>query len=390
MQTGDGLLARLPQTGALAPAAFAAICRAAARHGNGLVEVTARGSLQVRGLTPLSVRAFAEACAGAGIVGTGGPVVIASPLGGRDASAVVDSADLVVAIRDAVTRYAGKVAPKVSIIVDDGGALHLDALCADIRLRALPDGRYALGMAGDSVSACALGAVRAGDALAATVALLDAIATLGRDARARDLADARGVVAALAEAAPPVQARPPARFVGRHFLAHGRAAVGIGLAFGQSEAKVLETLAAAAMDMGATGIAPAPERTLLALELPDGDAFARLAARLGFITRADDPRRAIIACAGAPACAAALIPTRAMAAEVARVAAPLLAGGGSVHVSGCAKGCASRAPAALTLVGTAAGAAIIRDGRVGDAPAMIVPVRELVGRVAALSVPEPA
>ena len=51
MQTGDGLLVRLLPTGTIPLAAFAALCHAARAHGNGVIEVTSRGSIQVRGLS---------------------------------------------------------------------------------------------------------------------------------------------------------------------------------------------------------------------------------------------------------------------------------------------------------------------------------------------------
>ncbi len=50
MSTGDGLLVRLVPTDEMALDAFIALCAAARMHGNGTMEVTARGSLQVRGI----------------------------------------------------------------------------------------------------------------------------------------------------------------------------------------------------------------------------------------------------------------------------------------------------------------------------------------------------
>ena len=52
MPTGDGLLVRFMPAEDIALEAFVALCAAARAHGNGTVEVTARGSLQIRGLTP--------------------------------------------------------------------------------------------------------------------------------------------------------------------------------------------------------------------------------------------------------------------------------------------------------------------------------------------------
>ena len=59
MPTGDGLLARLTPVGSIALDAFAGLCAAARAHGNGIVEVTSRGSIQVRGLRPETAPLFA-------------------------------------------------------------------------------------------------------------------------------------------------------------------------------------------------------------------------------------------------------------------------------------------------------------------------------------------
>src|SRR5262249_47117795 len=63
METGDGLLVRFAPEDAIAPDEFIALCAAARAHGNGTIEITARGSLQVRGLTPRSAPLFARAVA---------------------------------------------------------------------------------------------------------------------------------------------------------------------------------------------------------------------------------------------------------------------------------------------------------------------------------------
>lgn len=55
MSTGDGLLVRLnPTASGLSPKTLMGLCESALRHGNGIVEITARGSFQIRGLTPTS------------------------------------------------------------------------------------------------------------------------------------------------------------------------------------------------------------------------------------------------------------------------------------------------------------------------------------------------
>ena len=62
MRTGDGFLARLPPLArALKPEQLGAIAAAAQAHGNGLVEISKRGNLQLRGLaSPDTTRLAAD------------------------------------------------------------------------------------------------------------------------------------------------------------------------------------------------------------------------------------------------------------------------------------------------------------------------------------------
>ncbi|MGO4831415.1 precorrin-3B synthase, partial [Rhizobiaceae sp. 2RAB30] len=91
METGDGLLARLnPISGGITPPTLAAIAEAAARFGNGQIEVTARGSLQIRGLTQITAPQFAEAIDRLDInVRTGVPVETGA-LAGLDPAEIAD------------------------------------------------------------------------------------------------------------------------------------------------------------------------------------------------------------------------------------------------------------------------------------------------------------
>jgi precorrin-3B synthase len=139
-------------------------------------------------------------------------------------------------------------------------------------------------------------------------------------------------------------------------------------------------LAAIASRNGARWARPAPDRALLLGPLSEANATAtsREAQDLGFIVEARDPRRRIVACPGAPACAQGLIAARALAADIARDVP--LPGGHRValHVSGCAKGCAHPSPAPLTIVGTEHGCGIIANGTARDAPARFIEPRELI------------
>ena len=337
MASGDGLLARLV-VAELKPAQLAGLARAAGAFGNGLIEVTARGSLQLRGLTPASAPRLAEALGAFGIETPEGPPVVTGPLAGLDPAELADPRPLAAALRG----YPGRLAPKVSVVVDGGGGLPLDGLAADLRLRATA--------AGWTVWAdrAPLGTFDEGGAVAAGRTLLDRLARSGGRARELDLAQ-------VAAPAGPVPC-PVGRFALRRGVARGVAA-----AFGQTDAAALAALAEAAA--GASAVRPAPGRALVFAGLDEAaDARLLAAARaLGFVTEAGDPRLRVVACAGAPACGAALLPARAIAARLADrgLAAP---DGGTLHVSGCAKRCAQPAGPAITLLGAPEGAVVTGEG----------------------------
>src|SRR6202030_3109339 len=172
--------------------------------------------------------------------------------------------------------------------------------------------------------------------------------------------------------------------VGSHPLRDGTFAYGVGLAFGHADVTSLQRLTESAEAAGASGMRASPGRLLMIVGLTRQRAvsFAAAAEALGFIVRSDDPRRHVVACAGAPICASANIAARAIAPLVAAAAAPHLDGSFKIHISGCAKGCAHPAPAALTIVGTSSGCALIANGSTRDAPFKIVTTNELPAAVA--------
>lgn len=368
METGDGLLTRIVPSGPIPIDALAALCAAARTHGNGLMEVSARGSLQVRGLTPVSAPLFAASVAALDIGLADGVPVLASPLP-HDPVALLDAQALAADLREAIGAPDFKLAPKVSVIVDGGGQLSLDALRADIRLHAIlhrgaPGLHVSLG--GDAATATPLGLAAPQDAAALVSDLLGVIAAHGPEARAAVVLAQAGLgpflsaARARIEPAPSLEGPRRAETIGLHRHNDGRCALGVALPFGQAQALDLIALLRIARANGATWAATAPQRTLLLGPVGEMTTFAlgTAADTLGFIVDARDARRRVVACAGAPACASGLIPARTLAAEI---AAHLPQGGMAVHVSGCAKGCAHPKPAPLTIVGTAQGCGVIRN-----------------------------
>ncbi len=393
MPTGDGLLVRLRPIGTVPLDAFAQLCAAARRHGNGVIEITSRGSIQVRGLSAASAPRFAAGIAALNIAVADGVPIICNPLAGLAADEFFGTAALAEELRHALAQasLAQKLSAKISVVIDGGGSLNLATVPADIRLSAEKTGgdiALRVGVGGDNASAADLGLIGPAHGVEVAMRLLEFMARRGRKQRARDIVVAEGI----GEFCKPVSdllvsVRPGASDerqvspLGLHPLRDGSLAAGVGLAFGHADARQLETLTDTASAAGASGFRTAPGRALLALGLAPNTAaaFVSAAEQLGFIVRADDPRRSIVACAGAPVCASAYIASRELAPRLAgRVAF-------TVHISGCAKGCAQAAPAALTVVGTPEGCALIANGSVRDAPFAVVTSDDLPAAIANLA-----
>jgi precorrin-3B synthase len=373
MQTGDGLLARIIPQEPLPIDTLYALCAAAEDCGNGIIEVTQRGSLQVRGLSEGSAPEFAHRIDSLEIASENGPPLLTSPLLGMDPDEQFDVTEFVSSLRQRLTeRQSLKfLGPKVSVLIDGGGALHLDAIAADIRLVASAGARFLLGIAGDASAADQLGYVTVGNAVEAVQQLLEHIAELGPAARARDLVSRDIGVRALDPITLDAGARPPAEPLSQHRLVNGTLARGFALPFGHTTANALKRFALSAAEHGATSIRPAPGRALLAIGLSQAgvDTLCKEAKEQGFVVDVNDPRRHVVACAGAPACAAAKLTTRQLAPDVACAARSLVGTSKLVHLSGCTKGCAHPGPAALTIVGPDR---VVLNGRAADTPYAVI------------------
>lgn len=382
MVTGDGLLARLVAAGPIPLDAFLGLCAAAGAHGNGIMEISARGSLQIRGLNAVSAPLFAEAVAGLDIDICDSVPVLCDPLP-EDPAALIDTQPIAAELRRAIAEAVLPLAPKVSVIVDGAGRIDLDAVPADIRLRATATSegpRFHVALAGDASIATAVGIIAPEEAVDAVLALLSAIAAKGIEARAADLLRAHGAVQSRS-ASVPVTPQPRAEPIGVHSLKDGACALGLGLAFGHVHADALARLVQFGHSSGARWVRPAPGRALLLGPLGEASAtaIARDAMELGFIVQARDQRRRIVACPGAPACTSGLIAARALAAEIARDMTLPGEQGIALHVSGCAKGCAHPAPAPLVIVGTEQGCGIVANDTARGTPTHYLDPSELIG-----------
>jgi precorrin-3B synthase len=165
--------------------------------------------------------------------------------------------------------------------------------------------------------------------------------------------------------------------IGVHSLRSGDVAIGVAPPFGHSEAETLQSLIEIAAHVQVSGLRTAPKRALLLVGVAQNAVHdVVVAARaMGFIVDADDPRRRVIACTGAPRCSSGQIPARALAPAIAQAVSASDAPG-VIHISGCIKGCAHPAAAPMTIVGRNGACEIYRgDQRVDTVTVDALPER---------------
>jgi precorrin-3B synthase len=192
-----------------------------------------------------------------------------------------------------------------------------------------------------------------------------------RERVARSGAAAVFAAAGLAPFAPPAPLRRRVSlrdFLGVHAFG---ASYGVGAApsLGRMTAESLRMLSQQARRCSAGDIRLTPWRAFIVAGLDRAAAENLVLAltRQGFILDPVDPRLAVVACSGAPACANAARPVQAEALEFASSIVP---GHGIVlHVSGCEKGCAHAKAAPFTLIARKEGYALVVNGKASDKPA---------------------
>ncbi|CCM78561.1 precorrin-3B synthase [Rhizobium mesoamericanum] len=371
MQTGDGLLARLrPPGGILSIQQFTRLAEAAQRHGNGIVEITARGSLQIRGLRTETVQPLAADLDAAGISVPPGPIIELSPLYGIAPDEIGNPAEIEALLRDklAAAFLSPLLAPKLSILIDGGGTYGLAAVTGDIRVTAVSAGIWRVAISGDEQTALPLLTGSPDAAVQAVGDLLHLLMSCGRHKRCRDIE--RGALLAAFPFMEGVLARAPERKdpeAGTLALPDGSSVLGLSPRFGQIHAGELISFLGSAGVLGATQVRPGPGRIffLTGLDCRSAETLAEMASKYGLSVNRSDPEMSIAACAGAGACASGRFQTKARAEKLAAIAVELLDGSMVVHVSGCAKGCA-HPRSALSIVGADDGYNLMLDGVASD------------------------
>jgi precorrin-3B synthase len=331
MPSGDGLLARVrPWVGAFTLEQMSGLAEIAERLGNGHLDLTRRANLQIRGLREEAMPELHRALDRLGLLDPDAQTeaarnVMVGPLAAPDVRALAASLSHAVAS----DRWFAALPAKFGWLVDGGGPLSIVGELADIALCVTGQG-VALRVDGQW-----LGVVPADHAVSTALAAAKA-----------------SVVGGTLAALPKLESLPAS---GRRLLGAVGTVFGVAAPFGRLEARQLQDLIALAAQSGAREIRLSPWRALYA------DAPLAGVEDLGLIVDIDDPLLRIEACPGVPACGSASVDTR-------RAARRLASAGfvGTLHVSGCAKGCARSAPADLVLVGDRGRYGVIHRGTARD------------------------
>lgn len=348
MLSGDGYVVRVrPHGGRLTAEQAHGIARLAEAHGNGLIDLSSRANLQIRGVSKASHAPLVEGLRALRLIDPTPEVearrnIVVTPFwadgdGTSDLAAALEAA---LAAPDAPDLPA-----KFGFALDTGPQLVLgDA--ADIVI-ARQDGGLVVRAAGAACGAAATPQTAVALAMAlARWFLATGGATGGRGRMAAHVARA---------ALPPAFREVPVRATAMQ-PDPGPSPAGwlVALAFGQTDA---ETLAALSV-LGPLRLTP------WRMVLVEG--VQRAPALPGLVTDPADPLLRVVACTGAPGCPQAHAATR----PLARSLAPAVPPRQTLHVAGCAKGCAHPGPA-MTLTAGPQGWTLIRHGTAADAGAML-------------------
>ena len=356
MESGDGLVVRVrPSLGQITPDQACGLADLADMHGNGIVELTSRANLQIRGVTDVGHDAVIAGLTSLGLLDPdpeteGRRNIVIDPFRALDDDRQTRvAARLAEALQDPA--FAG-LPSKFGFVVDAGPHRRLDGGGGDIRIEAAGDDLIvrADGRATGRLAHSAEAAVTMATDLVRWFLASGGVGPDGRGRMARHLAtgvvlppNLRGDLAPNPASGRP---RPGANSEG----------LCVAAAFGQLNAEALRSVA----DAGAPVLRITPWRMVF---LPDVNDVRDTD---GLLTDPGDPLLRVTACTGAPGCLQASVETRTLA----RRLAANLPHGKTLHVSGCAKGCAHPAPADLTLVGRDRRFDLVRRGRAWDAPVL--------------------
>jgi len=389
MESGDGLIVRLRVTGGVLSLKQAhAIAKASTDYGNGVMDLSARANLQVRGVTQETWSKLIDELSQYDLIDANEDAesvrnVMTSPLSGIDSTALINITPHVKALEDHLksTKSLHRLPAKFGFLIDDGGAFSLRGIATDIAFEATTNNSsvaFAVRLADEEEIAL----IRPEDLVKTADALAHSFinARQGHDDQirrmkhlveregARKLFSVIGLETFSASHAPIDKRDARQSPIGFHrFRAFG--CLGLAAPFGRWNAKVLSDLTHFAERHNIRSLRLTPWRALL---LPDISEEAAEEALSLFndvlITNPHDPRLFIAACSGKPACLHASVKTQEDALAFSKLFTKIPQSGIDLHVSGCEKACARPRSSKVTLVGREGRYDLILKGKASDTP----------------------
>ncbi|MDF3193247.1 precorrin-3B synthase [Pseudomonas sp. 1928-m] len=377
----DGGICRVKLAGGVLSSQQArAIAEAAERCASGVLELTNRSNLQIRGVLPGQQAELIERLLAAGL-GPSNPAaddvrnLLLSPAAGLDPHALLDTRPLAAALLELLqaTPALHGLSAKFAIQLDGGEALAMLEHPHDIWLSALPGtpARLAFGLAGCPGDQ-PLGVVDVEQAVPLVEQLLRLFLQLAGNEHSR----MRQLLAAISpsQLLQQLQTRlpfavqaPPTDW--QHKPVSPRAPMGIypqqqnalcmvaaASRLGRIDAAQLKALADLAEQYGDASLRLTPWQGLLLPNIPEqsADKLLHKLTELGLLTDAQEPLSHLIACTGSAACGKGLADSKA---DALRLAERLRASTArpQVHLSACPRSCAAAHTAPFTLLASSAG-----------------------------------
>ncbi|USR39812.1 precorrin-3B synthase [Ectopseudomonas hydrolytica] len=370
----DGGICRIKLPGGVLRSAQARAIAEAARHGaSGVLELTNRSNLQIRGVLPGQENALIDALLSAGL----GPRVAAaddvrnlllSPAAGLDPHMRMDVRPLAGQLLDLLqdTPALHALSPKFALQLDGGEALAMREHPHDLWLAADDEHHLLLGLAGCPGDA-PVARVEASQALELVRQLLLLFLELAtpEQSRMRQLLTQipanellQRLQARLDSALQPAPATwQPAATIERAPAGiypqaqSGLCMVAAGAQLGRLHAEQLTTLAELSERHGDGELRLTPWQGLLLGNVPEARARELLAEldQLGLLTQADEPLLGLVACTGSAACARGLADSKHHALHLAELLRASRARP-QVHLSACPRSCASARVQPYTLL----------------------------------------
>lgn len=364
----DGGICRIKiPLGRLAGAQGRAIAEAARQFGSGVIEITNRANIQIRGIAP----AQADGIAGMLVNHDLGPAhpdgddirnVMVSPTAGIDPGQIIDARPLAETLLDRVQadEACRALSPKFCFLIDGGEDVAVVDHPHDIWLSCVDKEWMAIGFAGcpHELAAGLVRVDKAVDAIVAAIVVFQEMAagdpTITRMRHLFAVVPREAFVRRLGLEGTVEWRRhmPNSRAVGVGRQRDGLSYVGVVPTLGRLTPEMLTGAADIAARYGTDEIRLTPRQGLLISSIRETQPVVDRLEQLGFVCDPGTPLAAMIACAGAPGCSAGRSDTKAEALELAR---SLADGTRTVHLSGCEKSCASPAVADITLVAAGSG-----------------------------------